>query len=493
MPSLIGDSFARVVRDHRDRVAVHGLSEGVTRTFAQVSADRAAMETTLAAALPSGPACVLSSVGNRAGFFPLFLSCLARGISLVLLDVDANETEVSAVADRFGADAIVARAGPSTRRRNDVVALPAGLSLIRCTPPSSRPWQPRAISSSLVLRVTSGSTGRPKAVVTTEAQLASDGAHAIEAMGLTSEDVSLGMIPMSHAYGMATLLLPLLLQGTPIALRDTFVPQMLSNDVTSYRVTALPTVPFVYDYLRRHGTVDALSSLRLLVTAGAPLDLEIVRHFKQTIRRKIHSLYGTSETGAIAFDDSDALIAPLTVGRPVRDVIVTLRNDAAATAGEGRVHVKGTAVAHGYAFADEPEDGTRFVHGGVLTGDLARRDDRGRLYLTGRLSRFVNVAGRKVQPEEVERVIGGVSGVLQAFVVGLPHPTRGQLLAACVQRRGPWVTPEGIRAACAARLSSHKIPRRIVFADELPVDVRGKTSRQAVAKLVTHMLEDDVT
>jgi long-chain acyl-CoA synthetase len=489
MAGVIVDTFARVARDHRDRVAVHGLSEGVTRTFASLSADVDAMQITLGASLPARQACVLSSVGNCTGFLPLYLACLARGISLVLLDVDANDAEVDAVADRFGADAIVARAGAPATRARPVVPLPARLALIPRPASAARSWQP----SASILRVTSGSAGRPKAVVTTEAQLANDGAHAIEALGLTAHDVSLGMIPMAHAYGMATVLLPLLLQGTPIALRETFVPQALPQDVRACGVTSLPAVPFVYDYLRRHGGVDALAPVRLLVTAGAPIDLEVVRLFKEKIRRKIHSLYGTSETGAIAFDDSEQLIAPLSVGRPVRDVIVTLRRDAAATSGEGRVHVKGTAVADGYAFADESEDGARFVHGGFLTGDLARRDDRGRLYLTGRLSRFVNVAGRKVQPEEVERVIGGVSGVVQAFVVGLPHPTRGQFLAACVRRRGPWVTHEGIRAACAARLSSHKIPRRIVFADELPVDVRGKTSRQAVASLVTHMLEDELT
>jgi acyl-CoA synthetase (AMP-forming)/AMP-acid ligase II len=113
------------------------------------------------------------------------------------------------------------------------------------------------------------------------------------------------------------------------------------------------------------------------------------------------------------------------------------------------------------------------------------------LFLTGRISRFVNVAGRKVQPEEIERVIASVSGVLQTSVVGVPHPTRGQLLVACVRRRGPWVTADDVRAACSSRLSAHKVPRRVVFADELPVNARGKLDRDAVADLVSRTLDGD--
>jgi acyl-CoA synthetase (AMP-forming)/AMP-acid ligase II len=81
--------------------------------------------------------------------------------------------------------------------------------------------------------------------------------------------------------------------------------------------------------------------------------------------------------------------------------------------------------------------------------------------------------------------------VLQTSVFGIPHPTRGQLLVACVRRRGPWVTADDIRAACTARLSPHKVPRRIVFADDLPVNARGKLDRQAVADFISRTLDGD--
>jgi long-chain acyl-CoA synthetase len=325
-----------------------------------------------------------------------------------------------------------------------------------------------------------------------ESCLVADGRHIIEAMGIRRDDVALAAIPLSHAYGMGALLLPLLLQGTTIGLRDGFSAGSLKDDVAACGVTFMPGVPYIYDYLQRHGSGDILARLRLLVSAGAPLDVETLRLFKQTVGVKIHSLYGTSETGAVAFDDGDEVGASVCVGRPMAETTVTLVPAEAAAPGEGRILVRGTAVADRYVLRDEHDDAASvFVDEGFLTGDLGRIDALGRMFLTGRISRFVNVAGRKVQPEEIERVIGAVSGVLQASVLGVPHPTRGQLLVACVRRRGPWVTADDIRAACTARLSPHKVPRRIVFADDLPVNARGKLDHQAVADFISRTLDGD--
>ena len=128
---------------------------------------------------------------------------------------------------------------------------------------------------------------------------------------------------------------------------------------------------------------------------GCAPQAETVRGFHDRFGVKIHSFYGTTEAGGIAFDDSDEIGEPLTVGRPLPGVTVTLHQHPDAGPGTGRMHVAGDAVSARYA---EGDDADAFVAGGFLTGDLGHFDAHGALVLTGRVSSFINVAGRKVQP-----------------------------------------------------------------------------------------------
>jgi acyl-CoA synthetase (AMP-forming)/AMP-acid ligase II len=491
--SEIAGAFARVVAERPRHTAVIGLSEGVARTFEDLAADVDVMRAALDAHhdLPASP-CIVSTVGNRVGFISLLLASLDRGAAFVLLDGDATELEVDAAAQRFGAHAIVRRARPAAARRASA-ALPGGLELTRTTASDPPAWRTGLRDEPVVLKLTSGSTHRPKAVVATEAQLTSDARHLIEAMRITPSDVTLAAIPISHAYAMGMMLVPMLMQGTTLALRDSFAPKELAGDIIACGVTAMGGVPFMYDYLRRHGHAGSvLAPVRLLVTAGAPIDLDALTYFKERAGKKLHSLYGTSETGGITFDDTGDVHDPLTVGRPLPGTKVTLMPSPAAGPEEGRLHVSGDAVATRYAMGeDDVEPLSAFTPDGFLTGDLARIQPDGHVVLTGRVSRFVNVAGRKVHPEEVERVIAAVPGVWQASVLGAPHPSRGQMLVACVRRRDGGLSAAEIRAACATKLSAHKIPRRIVFTDDLPVDARGKIDRGALEALVHRTLAEE--
>ena len=149
--------------------------------------------------------------------------------------------------------------------------------------------------------------------------------------------------------------------------------------------------------------------------------------------------------------------------------------------GTGRIHVTGPAVSSGYA-AGADEGG--IVGGGFLTGDLGAMGADGRLRLKGRVSAFVNVAGRKVQPDEVEGVLRAHPLVADARVFGMPDARRGEQIAACVVPRDGSLGVVALRAFCADRLAAHKIPRVLVLIPELPRDERGKVSRQALEALV---------
>jgi long-chain acyl-CoA synthetase len=478
MPVLV-DAVRRRARDTPDAPLIDAPAERRIVTAAELGADACATAAALRQ-LGIGPGhAVAAHVGNRSGYFSLLLACLDVGAALLPIDGSAPPAEASTVAARFEVSALVV---PEGREGAGEHALPAGLRLARRADPS-RPIAPADAGALAMLKLTSGSTGVPKATVTTESQIAADGRALAEIMGIRPGDWQVGAIPVSHSYALGNIVAPLLLQGTPVVLRDAFVPAQILDDAVRVGARLFAGVPFMFDRLValvRDGWPWP-ATLQTMISAGAPLDRATARAFAEHTGRRIHSLYGTSETGGIAYDTDPDPGGDVTMGRPVPGVTLAFWPDDAATPGTGRIHVTGPAVSSGYAAG---ADDAAFVGGGFLTGDLGAIGADGRLRLKGRVSAFVNVAGRKVHPDEVEGVLRAHPLVADARVFGLPDARRGEQIAACVVPRNGSLGVVALRAYCADRLAAHKIPRVLVLLPELPRDERGKVSRQALEALV---------
>jgi len=220
--------------------------------------------------------------------------------------------------------------------------------------------------------------------------------------------------------------------------------------------------------------------LTWLISAGARLAPEVVREFWEQFRVKIHSFYGTSESGGIAFDHSDAIDDKPTVGWPMPGVAIELRHEDGIPEGDGRVLVRSDAVAPYYV---GPGGDIGQLPDGFATGDYGRLLPDGRLVLAGRVSTFINVAGRKVQPAEVEQQLRAMPGVVDAQVLAVADPVRGEQIAAVVAGDAH-LSRADIRQFCAGRLPPHKIPRVIVLVPELPLTARGKPDMRALLALV---------
>jgi long-chain acyl-CoA synthetase len=485
MAGPLVEAFARVAAREGRRVAIHGASEGLTRTFAGLQQDVADLCRAFDALHLPPRATIVSHVGNRTGFIPLFVASLAHGCAILSVDGDAPKADVLGMAATYGADLIVVPAAGGLVDEAPAVALPCGLSAV---PQSHGPstWRRDDDPDALVLKVTSGSTHASKVIIATEANVVADGEHLIDAMQMRSADVSLAAVPIAHAYGMGCVLLPLLLAGAPVVLRERFVPAQWADDVAAFGVTVFPGVPFIFDYLRRLGdAASPIGGIRLLVSAGAPIDRQTIAYFADRFGAKIHSLYGTTETGSITFDASDTLDAAVSVGWPLPGTTITLAAEPGFGPAEGRITVQGAAVARRYAYEDPEGDRTSaFTQAGFRTADVGSIGADGRLTLVGRVSHAVNVAGRKVHPREVEQTIAEMPGVVHASVWGIADGSRGQQLVACVHRRDADVSVSAVRRHCAAALAPFKVPRRIVFTDELPVSDRGKVAREAVEALL---------
>jgi acyl-CoA synthetase (AMP-forming)/AMP-acid ligase II len=167
-------------------------------------------------------------------------------------------------------------------------------------------------------------------------------------------------------------------------------------------------------------------------------------------------------------------------------VTIDLRPDAGVPPAHGRIHVRSLAVCPRYV-GDTAESGELGVDG-FLSGDYGRFLADGRLVLAGRVSSFINVAGRKVQPGEVERILRDMDGVTDARVLAATDVARGEQITAVVAGP-PGLTLGAIRHHCALRLAAHKIPRVVVFVDRLPLTSRGKTDYRALNALVKAQME----
>ena len=371
MPVLV-DAARRRARDTPDAPLIDAPAERRVVTAGELGADACATAAALRG-IGIGPGhAVAAHVGNRSGYFSLLLACLDVGAALLPIDGSAP----AARSGRRGGAVRGVGAGRAGRPRGRRRArLPGGLRLARRADPS-RPIAPTAAGPVAMLKLTSGSTGVPKSTVTTEAQIAADGYALSEIMGIRPDDWQVGAIPVSHSYALGNIVAPLLLQGTRVVLRDAFVPAQILDDAVRVDARLFAGVPFMFDRLvalLRDGCPWP-ATLETMISAGAPLDRATARAFAEHTGRRIHSLYGTSETGGIAYDTEPDPDGDVAMGRPVPGVTLAFWPDEAATPGTGRIHVTGPAVSSGYAAGadDAAVRRWRLPHGGP------RRDRRRR-------------------------------------------------------------------------------------------------------------------
>ena len=475
--SGILDRFEDLRRAEPGRLLIHLPGPGTSRSAADIWSDHLVFAERLHAWGIQPHQLIVSGAGNDPAGVPLFLACRALDVTLLAVDPGTTLREVIELGDRFQAAALaLPMTSASPARHGASCTRVAGLTLVL-----REERVPRTYPRAALLKLSSGSTGAPKTALVTDAQLVGDGSQVIGGMAIGPDDTQIAAIPLSHSYGLGVLMMPMLLQGTPIVLRETFVPHQLPADARRFDARRFPGVPFMFQYFLDHASDGGWPPrLQRLVSAGARLPVETIHQFHDRYGVKIHNFYGTTETGGIAFDD-DPELAKGGIGRPLPGVTISLKEDADLPAGTGRIHVRSAAVADGYL--DGADEGEGFETGGFLTGDFGTVDAAGRLTLAGRVSSFINIAGRKVQPDEVEAVLRSIPHVRDARVLGAPDARRGQQIVACVVADTPMSLLE-VRQFCAARLAPHKIPRVVLFLDSIPLTARGKTDGAALEVLL---------
>jgi long-chain acyl-CoA synthetase len=394
---------------------------------------------------------------NSPQFIASWLAALEMGLVVIAIDRDASNSEVATILGHFAAKALVYRAGRDTALT------------ISIRTPAAKPALP---ATARLIKLTSGSTGKPKGIVTSEANLIADFENIRTTMNIAAHDINLGAIPFSHSYGFSNLVSPLVLQGTAIVVSNDYLPQSIIDLSNRHRCTVVPGIPMMFDHLASLRREDGqFESVRTFISAGAPLPAVTSRRFRERFGIDVHTFYGCSECGGIAYDRAGASVERGSVGAPMNGVDLDVDS--------ARVTVRSDAVALGYlhdAQTFEP-----FHAGQFRTDDLVEISS-GEVVLTGRAGDLINTAGKKVNPREIEQVILQIEGVREVKVYGEPAGARGEVVAAAVVA-SPDVTRERIRMFCSEHLSAHKVPRIVKLIESIPVDERGKVKRAALAAL----------
>jgi 2-furoate---CoA ligase len=337
---------------------------------------------------------------------------------------------------------------------------------------------------------TSGSTGAPKQIPLTHGMSLARVYGLFMNHGFRSDDDMrcLGLMPLHHTVGLhAVLLLSLLTGGTYYPVGEFDPPAVLSL-VVRHRITYVFAAPTMFARLSaENGVEEATTSVRDALYAGAPMDPSLVRAVSSRMTDNLTHIYGNTETfNSLYYRYAGSCPGALVPGvlHRVRLVAPGGRPDEVVEHGEGELLVDMSSPEAFAGYADPARDAGRVEGGWYRTGDMAVRDDEGRVFIRGRVDDMIITGGENVYPAEVEAALVEHPGITDCAVIGVPDATWGELVTAVVVRADPGLAEDDVlRHARESSLESFRRPRRVVFVASIPVNATGKRSLGELRRL----------
>jgi long-chain acyl-CoA synthetase len=337
----------------------------------------------------------------------------------------------------------------------------------------------RRADDTAVILYTSGTTGKPKGAELTHGNLARNADVMRDLISVEADDVILGALPLFHSFGQTCGLNTAVATGACLALIPRFLPPDVLDLVERRRVTVFEGVPTMYAALLHAADRRDASSLRVCVSGGAALPLEILHGFETAFGCVVLEGYGLSETSPVASFNRPHLRKAGSIGTPVEGVEMRVLDS--TPEGVGEIAIRGHNVMKGYwrnpAATREAID----AEGWFRTGDLARVDEDGCYFIVDRKKELIIRGGYNVYPREIEEVIYEHPAVREAAVVGIPHTDLGEEVGAAVALKpGADAGEDDVREFVRAQVAAYKYPRHVWFVDELPKGPTGKILKRAI-------------
>ncbi|MFA5538833.1 MAG: malonyl-CoA synthase [Gemmobacter sp.] len=344
---------------------------------------------------------------------------------------------------------------------------------------------PREGGDLAAILYTSGTTGRSKGAMLSHLNLLSNALVLKDYWGFTATDRLIHALPIFHTHGLFVATNTLMLAGGAMI----FLPRFDTAEVLGLmpQATAMMGVPTFYTRLLAHPGLDraATAHMRLFISGSAPLLAETHRAFEARTGQRILERYGMTETNMLTSNPLEGERIAGTVGFPLPGVSLRIADPETGAelpqGGIGGIEVKGPNVFGGYWQMPE-KTATEFrADGFFITGDLGMIDERGYVHIVGRAKDLIISGGYNVYPKEIESEIDDLAGVVESAVIGLPHPDFGEGVAAVVVREpGAALDEAGLLRALTGRLAGYKLPKRVIFLDELPRNAMGKVQKKAL-------------
>ena len=338
------------------------------------------------------------------------------------------------------------------------------------------------------LQYTGGTTGTSKGAMLTHANLVINACQTEHWLsgGQGGPEVMVAALPLFHIYAMTCVMLSSVLAGGTVILLPRFELRSALALVRKYRPTMFHGVPTMYVAFNNAPNVEryGFKSLRVCMSGGAALPVEVMKKFEALTGGRLVEGYGLTEASPVTHvNPPDGRAKPGSIGLPIPETDVRIMDLQTGTRelpiGEaGEIIIRGPQVMKGYW--NKPEETALVLRNGWLhTGDIARRDKEGYYYIVDRKKDMIIAGGFNIYPREVEEVLFEHPQIQEAAVVGVPDEYRGETVKAfIVLQTGATASAEDIIRFCRERLAAYKVPRQIVFRDSLPKSGVGKYLRR---------------
>ena len=431
---------------------------------------------TIAAAASTAPL----NPAYRRDEFDFYLSDLKPKLLIV---AKGDDTPARAAAEALGIDIVEIEAGEGAPAGHFTFATGPNSGAVDDTGPAM------AEHEALVLH-TSGTTSRPKVVPLTNANLAASAIHIRDTLALTSADVGLNVMPLFHIHGLIASLLSSMAAGAHVVCTPGFNALKIFSwfaEVNPSWYTAVPTMhqAILARADRNRETVEKMR-LRFIRSSSSSLPPPVMAELESVFGAPVIEAYGMTEASHQMASNRlpPGLRKAGTVG-PAAGPEVAIMGDGGIILppGEkGEVVIRGPNVFSGYE-NNPSANASAFINGWFRTGDEGMFDEDGHLSITGRLKEIINRGGEKIAPREVDDIIQSHPAVAQVVTFAMPHDKLGEDVAAVVVlKEGQIATEHEIRDFAARFLADFKVPRKILFRDEIPKGATGKLQRIGLAE-----------
>jgi long-chain acyl-CoA synthetase len=342
-----------------------------------------------------------------------------------------------------------------------------------------------------LLLYTSGTSGRPKGVMLTHGNISANIRQVQDWAHFTSADTMLGVLPQFHSFGLTVLTLLPLTFGIRVVYAARFVPNAIIKLMREHRPTIFVAIPSMYNALLsvKDAGPDDLRSLRYAVSGGEPLPDATFSRFRERFNITLNEGFGMTETSPVTNwcrpDEWRAHSVGKTLPRILQRIADPATNRELPLGTDGELQMRGPNITQGY-FKNPDDTAKLFTPDGWLkSGDMARFDAEGHLYITGRIKEMLIIGGENVFPREIEEVLNRHPSIKESGVVGRPDPMRGEVPIAFIEtREGESFDEPALKRFCRESLAGYKVPDTIIRLDALPRNPTGKILRRELKKLI---------